>query len=381
MRDNLPGFDDLPVISIDDAVEILMRREPICGKKITDLGEIIRAFEQKLIKLGRSRLDHEIALHGCLIEICSIARLSVQVKLVVGPTVKDFQQSPRKARRKACRFHGQVDFSKATLSQQLVAIFAQFDLDANFAELTLKEGLGPGLKEAAHFDRGVFCRGAYFTGVKSSGNLSFAGTQFKGEVSFADLDMHDWRMLFLGDSKTCRGCAKFDCKRSGERAFRKAKVLALQSGRYLAAGDYYYQERVHWWHDRRNRDLWKWVELVFGRYIFGYGERPWRIAATAAAIILLSALGYLFWGVEGEVASERVSIDYSISSVSDHVWPAGSDCWYSLYFSAITFATVGYGEVHPLSGGSRALAAAEGLSGVVLAALFAVSLAKRYSRG
>lgn len=50
--------------------------------------------------------------------------------------------------------------------------------------------------------------------------------------------------------------------------------------------------------------------------------------------------------------------------------------WRMLYFSAITATTVGYGDIVPVTRGSRALAASEAVFGVVLIGLFLNSLAR-----
>jgi uncharacterized MnhB-related membrane protein len=54
-----------------------------------------------------------------------------------------------------------------------------------------------------------------------------------------------------------------------------------------------------------------------------------------------------------------------------------------LYFSTITFTTLGFGDMYPAYEHllTRCIAMAEALSGACLMALFVVALSKRYSRG
>jgi hypothetical protein len=52
-----------------------------------------------------------------------------------------------------------------------------------------------------------------------------------------------------------------------------------------------------------------------------------------------------------------------------------------LYFSTITFTTLGYGDFYPAANGPwRTLAMVEAIAGACLIALFIVCLAKRFSR-
>jgi len=49
----------------------------------------------------------------------------------------------------------------------------------------------------------------------------------------------------------------------------------------------------------------------------------------------------------------------------------------ALYFSAITFATIGYGDFSPVDSFARFLAATEGIWGVITISIFVVTLAKK----
>jgi voltage-gated potassium channel Kch len=52
-----------------------------------------------------------------------------------------------------------------------------------------------------------------------------------------------------------------------------------------------------------------------------------------------------------------------------------------LYFSLVTLSTVGYGDVVPLGGEARMLAALEGVTGVLYIAITVAILVSRYRRG
>jgi Ion channel len=104
------------------------------------------------------------------------------------------------------------------------------------------------------------------------------------------------------------------------------------------------------------------IELRFYWAIAGFGLRPFRVLGVAILLVLL--FGLLFWAVNGVV--------HSIS---------GAHCglWECLYFSGITFCTVGYGDLLPAPH-ARPLALMEAILGPVTMSFFVVVLANRLRR-
>jgi len=113
----------------------------------------------------------------------------------------------------------------------------------------------------------------------------------------------------------------------------------------------------------------RWATNGFLDLIAGYGERPQRTALLALAVILGCAAA--FPATEGLVAGDEV-VTYA-----SHGLAAAVD---SLYFSIVTFATLGLGDVHPIGTLGRFLAASEGLVGAFLTAVFVFSLGRRVTR-
>ena len=106
-------------------------------------------------------------------------------------------------------------------------------------------------------------------------------------------------------------------------------------------------------------------EVIFGKLLFGYGERPVRVLITSALIILVCGL----------VFSQDSALYYD-GKAQPGSWVQG------IYFSTITFTTLGYGDLYPAQDSLyRVVAMAEAVSGALLIALFVVCLAKRFSRG
>lgn len=103
-----------------------------------------------------------------------------------------------------------------------------------------------------------------------------------------------------------------------------------------------------------------------GRHGFGHLLLPGRVARTIFVVIFAFALAYTF-------------LPYGAVVRTDTTVAVSNPLWDSLYFSVITFTTVGFGDIHP-TGWMRLLAMIEGLSGVFLLAVFVVSMARRILR-
>ena len=97
----------------------------------------------------------------------------------------------------------------------------------------------------------------------------------------------------------------------------------------------------------------RWLRSLTFLILVGYGEKPGRVMLNAAAVILAYTCLY-HW----------------LSAITESTWSA------SLYFSIVTFSTVGYGEIIPKPP-FRLIAASEGLVGIFFTGLFLFALARR----
>ncbi len=140
--------------------------------------------------------------------------------------------------------------------------------------------------------------------------------------------------------------------------FRHFKELYKGNGDNEAAGRFYEREmdtkRIHGPFGER---AWWWLLWA----TCGYGERPMRSAMMFFIIIMGFALAFLRCDVQT---------------------PSGplNDIWTAVYFSTVTFATVGYGEILPISGAARFLVMAEALLGVFNISLFVFVFCRRLER-
>ena len=148
------------------------------------------------------------------------------------------------------------------------------------------------------------------------------------------------------------------------RMYRRAVDAYERSGLVDEARELtYYQLRLVTARGREmNLPAWRRVELWLYWAVAGYGLRPLRVVGLAAVIIGLFAFAY--WATGGVVA---------VGSSQ----PAG--LWECVYFSAVTFSTVGYGEFLPAPH-VRPLAAVQGLLGPLTLGFFVVVLSNRLRR-
>jgi len=113
----------------------------------------------------------------------------------------------------------------------------------------------------------------------------------------------------------------------------------------------------------------RWLTNGFLDVVAGYGERPQRTAVLSLAVILGCAA--LYPATEGLATGSQV-LTYATNGPG-----AALD---SIYFSMVTFATLGLGDVRPVGTVGRFIAASEGLIGAFLTAVFVFSLGRRVTR-
>jgi len=104
------------------------------------------------------------------------------------------------------------------------------------------------------------------------------------------------------------------------------------------------------------------LELLLHWAVAGFGYRPMRVVGMGLLIILLYAAA--FWATDGVL---KVG------------WHGHISFWKALYFSGVTFATVGYGDFIPAPH-ARMLAMSEGFLGALTMGFFVAVLANRLSK-
>ncbi len=281
-------------------------------------------------------------------------------------------------------FGGQVRFSGAVFHGLAGFDGCRFEAIAAFRKVRFQgramfrtvEFKGYGL-----FDSSSFRREGRFTNTCFSRGGNFTNVQFEGRTDFSGV-------YSLSKSVPIYESVRFSRRWYGddETFWRFIKQASQEAGHYQLAGESFYNERcanLCWRFRGANYDelsrikkigriLWgiRLVpELVFGRLLFGYGERPIRVLVASVMVILICAF---FYSLPGAEVMYRGDPSLSEQSFMD-----------GLYFSTITFTTLGFGDMYPAREHlpTRVVAMVESISGACLMALFVVCLAKRYSRG
>jgi len=251
----------------------------------------------------------------------------------------------------------------------------------------------------ATFKNAIFHKDAKFRTALFNGYCLFGNAVFKASVRFANthfakgVNFSQARFLaqtdFGGVYSSSRTVPAYDTiffarRRFGEDEsfWRFVKQSAQEAGYYQLAGECFYNERsARLWKKLRGQNydaltklkktariIWSvrlLPEFIFGKMLFGYGERPVRVLLASAIIIVACAF---FYSQPGQLVYRGPQTEPSFSQ--------------GLYFSTITFTTLGYGDLYPSAEGlCRQLAMTEAVAGGCLMALFVVCLAKRFSRG
>lgn len=143
--------------------------------------------------------------------------------------------------------------------------------------------------------------------------------------------------------------------------YRKLKEVFKNSNLHHIADRFHYREMVC----RRKMMRWynpmKWADYLFGDLLCQYGSSFWSIFVWM--VIIMIGFGFIF---------SREAIKNS------HTGELG-DLWHGIYFSVVTFTTVGYGDWYPL-GSFQYFAAVEAVIGGVMIALFTVIAARKIIR-
>jgi hypothetical protein len=139
------------------------------------------------------------------------------------------------------------------------------------------------------------------------------------------------------------------------RVCRSLKLNAMSMGNFADAGELTYLEKTYERAAQRKRGEWAaWLASLLQSWFWGYGEKPWRLVIFMGLNIFIFGT-LLFWA---------------------HALP-GKAWWEHLYFSGITYLTIGYGDLAPIGPLARLLAVLEGAVGIGTFGMLIASVTKK----
>ena len=166
------------------------------------------------------------------------------------------------------------------------------------------------------------------------------------------------------------------------RVHRKLQLLLRENALPGEVPHHYVRER----HARRREamvedEFTKWISAALQRWVMGYGEKPGRVVGTSVAIILLFGVFYSMLGGIHMTPENAEPLAFDWFAIRSFQTPEWLEILLgNLYFSAVTFSTLGYGDVEPASGAVQFLASVQSITGAALLALLVAVLARRITR-
>jgi len=239
--------------------------------------------------------------------------------------------------------------------------------------LRLNAFMGATFEGETYFNNATLSQGEkLILKVKKEGSISFIHALL--ENIFLDLDLVDGVLVdftdaLLRNTKIRKKQIENHILQDKEKEYSKAnEIYLLLKNNFHSIGSY---EDESWAYkkekdmERKNhyhlKSSHKWLWSCFLNGIFGYGEQPGKVIVSAILVILLFASLFMIFGIS------NVGIEFNTSNNF-------LDC---VYFSTITFTTLGYGDFRPLEGWGRILAGSEAFIGAFMMALFVYTFARR----
>jgi hypothetical protein len=164
------------------------------------------------------------------------------------------------------------------------------------------------------------------------------------------------------------------------RLLRKARVLFSDAGVNDKASKKYIEEcnlKV------KNETGFEKIKGHFYCVLSNYGESPWRVIGWITTVIAICAL--LYWSADintpgiGIYECKKIT-ESEISLVCEELSSGDAHPLTHLYFSFVTFTTLGYGDYSPTEDWARAIAAVQAMLGLILSSLFIATFLRKFSR-
>jgi uncharacterized protein YjbI with pentapeptide repeats len=265
-----------------------------------------------------------------------------------------------------------------------------------------------GIKLKSSKIRDIYLRGSNLAGAKfflcdlrnsNLQNSNFQGASLQGcDLKEADLSRCNLKDTRLSRANLQRAILegaiwnhRYICieekekdSRSAIDVYREIKNNYSNSGNGELAGAFYYREMEV--KRKTGGSMIPRVSLTLFWLTCGYGERPFRVVACAAFITIFLALIYMLTPMLDALTYQYFTS--GVFSINDHIqalqfgksWTSNAmNIGNAIYFSTVTFTTLGYGDYLPI-GLAKIFSALEAFLGAFMLALFVFVFTRKMLR-
>lgn len=196
------------------------------------------------------------------------------------------------------------------------------------------------------------------------------------DLTNARLETIDWGNMFKQERKALQAMSKWHREESislcqeAEEVARNIRKQCERQGLFETAGYFFKKEMTYRRYQMPRTSYKRWISKAVDIFC-GYGESPLRVVIFSLAFIFICALAYFFLGT---AAQNPIYPDITTGFAGFAL-----EFLNAVYFSVVTFTTLGYGDISP-SGIARLIAAFEAFLGSFTMALFVVVFVKKMTR-
>ncbi|WP_227357293.1 pentapeptide repeat-containing protein [Haladaptatus salinisoli] len=208
---------------------------------------------------------------------------------------------------------------------------------------------------------------------------------YKQSELIKDISQRDWKSKLWLSIRRLKNRSKRDSVELSKAIYTYRAIQRILQDNYLLedVSTYFVREQ----NVRRKiayseGHYWQWMKLVIHRGVSNYGESWVRVVVNSLCVILGFGLIYpLIGGVwqspqSGAFHQMFFELPFRQVIISEPI----RVIWINLYFSLVTFTTLGYGDIQPANSVVQALASLQSLIGALLIAYLVVVLSRRRIR-
>jgi len=205
------------------------------------------------------------------------------------------------------------------------------------------------------------------------GDTNLLGARFEN----AKIENVPWGALLLHEKmgydalKAKRKKEALDYFEQAEEICRHLRKVCEFEGLFELSGAFFYKEMIMRRLQMPRYSFPRFISALVDMFC-GYGEKPSRVIVFSLSFVVVCACLYFLMGIGAgdELLKFRFTQDLPTNVMT---------FFKTLYFSVVTFTTLGYGDIVPI-GPSKVLAAIEAFTGSFTLALFVVVFVKKMTR-